>query len=227
MEPISNMNKKTYSDLELIEGLTTECDEFQKRVLWNEFYRRFINHVYKIAVNVCRNFEDAEQLAQDISQETFLRAYKFLPKFSFPEHMAEKKHSAFIKAWLGKITKNCFRTFYAKRKKEAITYDIELVMENEPVYDAFEQLYGEPPMADVNAELISKLNDALNTLSERDRHIIWIYASEGCINTTKHISDQALADLCSMYGVEAPTIRQIKKRALSKVMKFCFPSPNN
>jgi len=69
-----------------------------------------------------------------------------------------------------------------------------------------------------------KLQEALNLLSEKEKHILLTYADEGCIETNRRqkISDSTLQYLCEYYNTTTDAIKQCKKRALDKIKKQCF-----
>ena len=62
-----------------------------------------INSLYNFALKLTGNTGDAE----DLVQETYLRAYKFFHKY---------KKDTYIKAWLFSILKNTFINIYRKKK---------------------------------------------------------------------------------------------------------------
>jgi len=225
MEALTDTEKKIYTDSELVYGLQTETNSNVKRILQNEFYRRFKNHVYKNALNACRDYTDGEQLAIDIHQEVFINAFKSIDKFRFPDVVEKDGHQLIIKGWLGIIGNNLFKKLYTKRKVDVI-FDSELIENNEPYYDLFENLYGKEDDVEVPNEFREKLQVALNQLNEKQLHIIRVYASEGCIGSHQHLGTTALKELCALYETSPENIRQIKKRALDKIKAICFPPTN-
>ncbi len=70
--------------------------------------------LYNTAVQMTRNVADA----QDLVQETFVKAYRFFDKF---------KRGTNCKAWLFKIMKNNFINTFRKRAKEPAKVDFEEV----------------------------------------------------------------------------------------------------
>jgi len=68
--------------------------------------------LYNSAVQMTRNVADA----QDLVQETFVKAYRFFDKF---------KTGTNCKAWLFKIMKNNFINTFRKRSKEPVKVDFE------------------------------------------------------------------------------------------------------
>jgi RNA polymerase sigma-70 factor (ECF subfamily) len=65
---------------------------------------RFQNYVYRLCCLVMRNEQDAE----DMTQETFLRACRALPRFQFREGIS-------FEAWLYRIAVNCCRSRMRRR----------------------------------------------------------------------------------------------------------------
>ena len=63
----------------------------------------YVDSLYNTAYRMTRNSEDAE----DLVQETYLKAYKYYDKF---------EEGTNFKAWLFKIMKNTFINNYRKRK---------------------------------------------------------------------------------------------------------------
>ena len=79
----------------------------------------FVDSLYNTAYRMTRNSEDAE----DLVQETYLKAYKYYDKF---------KEGTNFKAWLFKILKNTFINSYRKRQAEPLKSDFA------DIEDAFE-----------------------------------------------------------------------------------------
>jgi RNA polymerase sigma-70 factor (ECF subfamily) len=73
---------------------------------------RYRDYVYTIAVRIVGNEEDA----RDVAQEAFVRAYRALPRFR-----GDSKFSS----WLYRIATNRALTHLKKRRRRAVTVDIE------------------------------------------------------------------------------------------------------
>ncbi len=76
----------------------------------------FRDQLYKSALRMTRSAEDAE----DLIQETFLKAYKYYGRFA---------EGTNLKAWLFKIMKNTFINTYRKRKLQPTKVDFDDVRE--------------------------------------------------------------------------------------------------
>lgn len=74
------------------------------------------DQLYKSALRMTRSAEDAE----DLIQETFLKAYKYYGRFA---------EGTNLKAWLFKIMKNTFINIYRKKKLQPTKVDFDDVFE--------------------------------------------------------------------------------------------------
>src|SRR5713226_9208769 len=81
----------------------------------------YVDSLYNTAYRMTRNSEDAE----DLVQETYLKAYKYYDKF---------EEGTNLKAWLFKILKNTFINNYRKKKLEPRSVDFA------EIEDSFERI---------------------------------------------------------------------------------------
>lgn len=87
---------------------TAKRDEFDRVALVH------LDILYNTALRMTGNVQDAEDLVQD----TFLRAYKFFDRF---------QKGTNCKAWLFKIMKNCFINRFRKRKRTPSTVSFDAI----------------------------------------------------------------------------------------------------
>lgn len=94
--------------------------------LFEEYFEKFKDDVYRVAFYYTRNRDDAEDLAQN----TFIRAYKFFYRF--------RKNTNF-KSWVLKIMRNIFITENKKKGKNIEIFEnIEVIDEkNKHLEDFF------------------------------------------------------------------------------------------
>lgn len=103
----------SYNDSELIhEFKDGNTKAFDLLVL------RYQEKILKLAYQIVRNKEDA----WDLSQETFLRAYRSLHKF---------KEKASFYTWIYKICINVCLSFIKKSKREKVILSMDLINENQ------------------------------------------------------------------------------------------------
>ncbi|MCC5848412.1 MAG: sigma-70 family RNA polymerase sigma factor [Verrucomicrobia bacterium] len=129
--------------------------------------RRYHGRIYALLYNMTSNKEDAE----DLLQEVFLKAYQALPKF--------KGQSSFY-TWVYRIGVNRAINYVKKRKRRtALSLDnVDLGIERDPAL--VEMASGDSPHRQANLkELQEKLNNALQTLSEKHRIVVVMHDIEG------------------------------------------------
>ena len=128
----------------------------------------YLDSLYNMAYRLTRNAEDA----QDLVQETYLKAYKYYDKF-------EKGTN--LKAWLFRIMKNTFINNYRKKQNQppqSAFSDIE---------DSFESIVSEeagPKIKDPEQVILDEVLDedvqaALDSLREDYRLVILLVDLEG------------------------------------------------
>jgi len=265
MTSIQPMTKEvSYSDQQLVDGANSSI-KTEQRYFQNAFYAKYVGHVYKGAVQKSRNFANPEEVAEELTQDTFTKACKLLSTFKFKKDTPVDEQGFIIKAWLGRISENCFKKIYAKSisvnlieknlketeevicplcceflledknhffcKKKHYKIRKEQISRVQPmndvvadttyVNDLFESLY-EPLGVEIPNEFRAKLQEAMNSLSEKQKDILLRYANEGCLNSKQHLSDSSILELCTIYDTTSDSIKHIKNRALLKIKSICF-----
>lgn len=134
---------------------------------FDELTRRYHGRIYALLYHMTSNREDAE----DLLQEVFLKAYQSLPRF--------RGQSSFY-TWVYRIGVNRAINFVKKRKrKSALSLDhVDLGLERDPAF--VEIASGNTPLHQANLnELQKKLNEALQTLSEKHRIVVVMHDIQG------------------------------------------------
>jgi RNA polymerase sigma-70 factor (ECF subfamily) len=98
----------------------------EKKERFERLFIPLIDRLYNLALRVTRNSEDAE----DLVQETYLKAYRFFDNFQANTN---------ARAWIMTIMINTFRTRYRKSQKEPVKVDFDVV-ENFLPADRFDPL---------------------------------------------------------------------------------------
>lgn len=209
---------KGITDRDLVFGLKSIEEKGPLTLYQTEFYRRFAPYIYRIALHSCQIYPGGESLARDLTQETFIKAFAAIDNFTITvgEDTIFKK---LIKAWLGKIANRLFLKLYSLRKNE--NAETELIETDEPSYDIFDTLF-DPPIEEEPSIYVKLLREAMGKLKEIDQHIVNSYAAEGCLESTRHISDRAMHLLCETYNTTSENIRKRKNRALQKIREHCY-----
>jgi RNA polymerase sigma-70 factor (ECF subfamily) len=94
--------------------MAADKDNQAKNKEFEELFLPLLDNLYNIALRMTRNVKDAE----DLVQETYLKAYRFFHRF-------ERGTNA--RAWLLTILTNTFRTRYRKKKQEPDMVDFQAI----------------------------------------------------------------------------------------------------
>jgi RNA polymerase sigma-70 factor, ECF subfamily len=126
-------------------GRASRQDEELQKLGWDfeAAAMPFVDSLYNAAYRMSRNAQDAE----DLVQETYLKAYRYYDKF---------EEGTNLKAWLFKILKNTFINSY--RKKQQIPPSADFA----DIEESFESIVREEPgkqLPDPEAELLEKVLD--------------------------------------------------------------------
>jgi RNA polymerase sigma-70 factor, ECF subfamily len=136
-------------------------DRYEREVL------PLMRDLYAAALRLTRNPTDAE----DLLQETFLRAYRGFSGF---------REGTNLKAWLYRILTNAFINSYRKRQREPQVVPDDQVEE----WYLYDRLAREGVGASAEAEVLDSLPDedvqgALESLPEQFRLAVWLADVEG------------------------------------------------
>lgn len=152
------------SDTELVQAITAgRTDRF------GELVKRYEQKLYSFSRRMCREEADA----QDLVQETFLSAFRYLNEF---------RHETRFKNWLYRIAASaCIR----KHRKSKFAPDREVSLddfESGELAEFSDQVpeWARAPLDQLlNEELLAMLNDAIHALPEKYRLVIVLRDIEG------------------------------------------------
>lgn len=136
---------------------------------FDELVERYKQRVYGTIYHMTSNHEDTN----DLAQETFIRAYKNLPRF--------KGDSSFY-TWIYRIAVNTtinFLNSHRRRSRNQLSLDdVDARIQDDP--DFIERTSGDGPDREVAAsELMEHLNAALQKLSPDHRLVVTLYDIQG------------------------------------------------
>ena len=124
--------------------------------------------VYTVAIQIVKNKEDAEELAQD----AFIKAYNSINSF---------KGDSKFSTWLYRIVYNLSVSKIRKKKKNLINID-DIPISGASVSDTYENYSGLE-----KEERLAQLKQAINKLNEDEAFIITLFYMEGM--SVKDISE--------------------------------------
>lgn len=134
---------------------------------YDDLIRRYQERIYATVYHMTSNHEDAN----DITQETFIKAYRALKSF--------KGDSSFY-TWIYRIAVNRTINFLKARKNKyhLSLDDLDFHAENDP--DLVALISDNTPRRDLNlVELQEKLNEAMQKLSETHRMVVTLHDVQG------------------------------------------------
>ena len=138
--------------------------------MWNfsEGTLPYREQLYKSALRLTRSIEDAE----DLIQETYLKAYKYYAKFS---------EGTNFKAWLFKIMKNTFINSYRKKKLQPHRVDFDDLQEGleQSLLDRGELRNPDPESEYMFGEMDAEVRDAILGLPHDYKMVILLADLEG------------------------------------------------
>lgn len=196
------MNKEyieSLSEDELFVIISSENIE-EKKYAFEVFYKQKSKLLWSICNKVCNNQSVfGENLSSIVFQNTMMKIYKH-PKYD--------KSKGKLSTWMSRIAQNEMYNYISENKPSIYLEDnlnINPICNEE---DHKEKISYEEKI----------LEEALSILSEKERHILLIYFSYKDGN--KHLPDNVMNELISIYSTTSQNIRQIKKRSLEKVKSF-------
>lgn len=145
---------------------TVSAEEQKKQMEFQEEAVVHINSLYNYALHLTMNPDDAE----DLVQETYLKAYKFFNSF-------EKGTNC--KAWLFKILKNNYINRFRKNAREPGKVDYDLIKDFYHTIKDTRQDTSEADSDYFHSLLHEEVYQALQSLPEEFREVIQLCDIEG------------------------------------------------
>ena len=174
------------------------------REAFGRLVKKYQAQVYGFIFHLVRNFSDA----QDLTQETFLKAYRNLTKFREPGNFP---------GWLTTIARNECRMWQRKPREDLVPSDLWLNQEGQ-MPNRVDPLEGRPLTPEEiyeRDERARQVLSAVNALSEKNRLIVGLY----------YIDDLSYRDIGTFLDIPISTVkgrlykarRQLKEEMLNMV----------
>lgn len=141
--------------------------------------RRYQNYVYRLCYLVMRNEQDAE----DMTQETFIRAFQALPRFEIREGIS-------FEAWLYRIAVNRCRSRMRRRWYQVLPWP-------SPAPRITAKLELQPEQLVIQDEWRSEILEAINSLGEKHRLVVILRYYAGFSNE----------EIAQTLGIPSGTVR--------------------
>lgn len=164
---------------------------------FNELVERYERLVYAVSVRLLRDHQHAE----DVTQDTFIRAYSSLNQFN----------GSSFRAWLTRIATNrCYDVLRGFQRRPAQSLDAQLV-EDEPRW-SLEPLPDDPEQRMLHRALGARLEVALDELSEDQRLAVLLYDVHGYdYDEIAQIVDASLGTIKSRISRGRARLRELLK----------------
>lgn len=149
-----------------------------------------LDNVYNFALYLCRDREDAE----DLAQETYMKAYQALDHY---------QRDTNAKAWLFKILKNTFINLYRKRARQPEPVNIDDIFSLQEKSDAEAGSQLSPQENRIQQGLGDEVTIAVNSLTTPYRIVIIL----------SDIEDFTYEEIAAILNVPVGTVRSRLHRA--------------
>ena len=146
-----------------IEALIRRCQRGDKLAI-GALIRRYQNYVYRLCFLVMRNEQDAE----DMTQETFIRACRALPRYEI------RKGTSF-EAWLYRIAVNCCRSRMRRKWYQVLPWP-------NPAPELVSEPERQPDRQLLHEEHRQEILEAIDTLGEKHRLVVILRYYAGLSN---------------------------------------------
>ncbi len=163
---------------------------------FQELMRRYLEPIY----NFIRQYIKTEADSDDVTQDTFFKAWKYIKKF--------KDGNAF-KPWLYTIAKNTALD-HIKKKKAVHFSDLDDLGHDVDFADTIKDLEPLPPEIFERAELAKELNQALETLHPDHRAIMIMHYHQ----------DMTFEEISEIINTPMNTVKSWHRRSIIKIRKY-------
>ena len=143
--------------------LIRRCQRGDKLAL-EALVRRYQNYVFRLCLLVMRSEQDAE----DMTQETFVRACRALPRFEIREGTS-------FEAWLYRIAVNCCRSRMRRKWYQVLPWP-------DPAPQVMAETEEQPDRIVERSEWQSQILDAVHSLGDKHRMVVILRYYAGLSN---------------------------------------------
>jgi RNA polymerase sigma factor (sigma-70 family) len=206
------LNALTYQSLLL--GLKGAGNlPFTPNELKTEFHRRVKSRLFQHCRLFCYKNRLDDFTVKETFQKTIIKGIENINSFEFDSHWTDEKFGNKIASWLNRIAFNLFMDVFKERSKMEALDENYYEMEDDGLRpDDFE--------IDSNDLMQIKLQDALDSLNERERLIVNLCIEHNCLENKDHLPDDIISDICKSLNIKKGNIRVIKFRALKKMLEI-------
>jgi RNA polymerase sigma-70 factor (ECF subfamily) len=159
---------------------------------FRELYETNYEMIYRLAYRYVKSQPDAE----DILQETFIKAFKAIQKFDF-------NISSNFSAWIYQICVRCSYDYHRKRKKRKSDQTASL-----------SESYTEPEAQDASPEKMAITNQAIQQVKTA---LAVLSPKQRIIFDLRHLQHKALKEIAERLQISPSTVKKQLERAVAKL----------
>jgi RNA polymerase sigma-70 factor (ECF subfamily) len=159
VQPLANRDKVSIETEELVR----RCQRGDELAI-GALIRRYQNYVFRLCFLVMRSEQDAE----DMAQETFIRAFRALPRF-------EVREGASFEAWLYRIAVNACRSRMRRKWYQVLPWP-------SPAPDVVAEPEAQPDRQVIKDERRNEVLEAIDSLGEKHRLVVILRYYAGLSN---------------------------------------------
>jgi RNA polymerase sigma-70 factor (ECF subfamily) len=159
VQPLANRDRVSIETEELIR----RCQRGDELAI-GALIRRYQNYVFRLCFLVMRSEQDAE----DMTQETFIRAFRALPRF-------EVREGASFEAWLYRIAVNACRSRMRRKWYQVLPWP-------SPAPDVVAEPEAQPDRRVIKDERRNEILEAIDSLGEKHRLVVILRYYAGLSN---------------------------------------------
>ena len=159
---------------------------------FRELYENNYEMIYRLAFRYVKSPPDAE----DILQETFIKAFKAIQKFDF-------NISSNFSAWIYQICVRCSFDYHRKRKKRRS----DLTASLEEIHTEPQAPDSSPEKLAISNQTIQQVKNAMDVLSPKQRIIFDL----------RHLQHKALREIAERLQISPSTVKKQLERGVAKL----------
>lgn len=164
-------------------------------------FREYVEPELEVLLRVARSLTGNTADAEDLTQETLIRAYKAVSRF-------DGRHP---RAWLLTILRRTHLNMHRRQRPDTVA-DWDALRNTRPAFGAKEHPSAEDEVVD--QELHHSLVQALADLDPRFRQTLWLV----------DVDDLSYADAAAVMGVPVGTVMSRLSRARDRVRRHLGPT---
>jgi RNA polymerase sigma-70 factor (ECF subfamily) len=160
-----------------------------------QIMERYRAKIFTVTLGLLRNHADAEEITQD----TFIRAHRGLARFRGDSSLA---------TWLYRIAVNLARNrywyFFRRRRQDSLSLDCALSEENSGTFsDLVADVSQDPAQETATGEFTDLINACMDRLDARHREIL----------TLRNVLNRSYEDIAKALGINVGTVKSRIARA--------------